>query len=102
MTLIVICRNHGATSIPLLDGKHQVGRSIVDGNPVLSVTVNYRIGVWGFMAHEALRDQSDGGSVGNCACCYCHGRESGGSLSAASVPACLLSTSLSHSVCLPI
>ena len=27
-------RNHGATSIPLLDGRHQVEKTLADGNPV--------------------------------------------------------------------
>lgn len=55
--------NHGATSIPLLNGAEQVHQSIRAGHPVVSVTVNYRIGAFGFLAHEALRDED--GSVGN-------------------------------------
>ena len=55
--------NHGATSIPLVNGAAQVRQSIHGGHPVISVTVNYRIGAFGFMAHEDLRDTD--GSVGN-------------------------------------
>lgn len=56
--------NHGATSIPLLDGSYQVAKTLADGNPVISVTVNYRLGAYGFMAHPSLRDPADN-SVGN-------------------------------------
>lgn len=55
--------NHGATSIPLVNGAEQVQQSIRAGHPVVSITCNYRIGALGFLAHEALRDVD--GSVGN-------------------------------------
>ena len=88
--------NHGATSVNLLNGKAQVQQSIHAGHPVISVTLNYRIGAFGcvfcsifltfcliltrfrsllahfwltfnrrFMAHEDLRDASDGAFLHN-------------------------------------
>jgi para-nitrobenzyl esterase len=44
--------NHGGTASPLFDGSYQVAKTLADGKPVISVTVNYRLGAYGFLAHE--------------------------------------------------
>ncbi len=49
----------GYAHVPLFDGK-EFAR-----NGVVLVTVNYRLGVWGFLAHPALSDESDKDSSGN-------------------------------------
>ena len=49
----------GYAHVPLFDGK-EFAR-----NGVVLVTVNYRLGVWGFLAHPALSDESENDSSGN-------------------------------------
>ena len=49
----------GAGSVPLYDGTALAGKGVV------VVTMNYRLGPFGFFAHPALRDASDTDSSGN-------------------------------------
>ena len=49
----------GYAHVPLFDGK-EFAR-----NGVVLVTVNYRLGVWGFLAHPALSNESENESSGN-------------------------------------
>ena len=49
----------GSGSEPLYDGRVLAGRGVV------VVTINYRLGVLGFMAHPALTSESEHGSSGN-------------------------------------
>ena len=49
----------GSGSIPVYDGEHLAS----DGAVV--VTINYRLGVFGFLAHPQLTKESDRGSSGN-------------------------------------
>ena len=49
----------GYAHVPLFDGK-EFAR-----NGVVLVTVNYRLGVWGFLAHPTLSDESENDSSGN-------------------------------------
>ena len=49
----------GFAHVPLFDGTELARKG------VLVVTVNYRLGPWGFFAHPALRSESDHDSSGN-------------------------------------
>lgn len=50
---------NGAASMPIYNG-----RFLAAGGDVVVVTVNYRLGALGYLAHPALRDQ-DSGAAGN-------------------------------------
>lgn len=49
----------GYSHVPLFDGTELARKD------VLVITVNYRLGPWGFLAHPALRAESDQDSSGN-------------------------------------
>ncbi|MBN2486433.1 MAG: carboxylesterase family protein [Bacteroidales bacterium] len=51
--------NAGSGSVPVYDGTQMAGKGIV------FVTINYRLGIFGFLAHPGLTAESDNNSSGN-------------------------------------
>ncbi|KAF4990477.1 hypothetical protein FDECE_14361 [Fusarium decemcellulare] len=47
----------GSSNEPIFDGVNLVSHSVAIGRPVVFVSMNYRIGLGGFLASEAIRDE---------------------------------------------
>ncbi|UPK97093.1 hypothetical protein LCI18_008028 [Fusarium solani-melongenae] len=47
----------GSSNEPIFDGVNLVSHSIAIGRPIVFVSMNYRIGLGGFLASEAIRDE---------------------------------------------
>lgn len=50
----------GSGALPLYDGE-----SLASGGEVITVTINYRLGVLGFLSHPGLAEESEAGASGN-------------------------------------
>ena len=55
------CWEYGSAAFPVYDGDYMESYS----DTVVLVTVNYRLGAFGFLASEALKEDSSDGSAGN-------------------------------------
>ncbi|KAI9016618.1 Alpha/Beta hydrolase protein [Hyaloraphidium curvatum] len=55
----------GETSLPLYHGESFVAKAAELGQPVILVSVNYRINVFGFLASKELQEWNGDGSTGN-------------------------------------
>jgi len=55
------CWKNGSSAFPLYNGDHMEGYS----DKVILVTLNYRLGAFGFLASKELQSESSDGSTGN-------------------------------------
>lgn len=55
----------GETSMPLYEGQNLVAKAAELGTPVILVSIQYRINVFGFLASKEFQEWNEDGSAGN-------------------------------------
>ncbi|KAL2832729.1 acetylcholinesterase [Aspergillus pseudoustus] len=57
---------YGGANLPIFDGVNLVSRSIEMGMPIICINFNYRVGLGGFLASEAIQSELQQDGFGGC------------------------------------